>query len=120
MKRSSPTDPCPFGGPPKRGCLYMGRFLWILLLLIWGGVWILFWKHSLGHKLRIAGAASGIAFPVFIAPLFALAERLEIRRYCASRGFKILKLQWRGVVYMDGHAKRYSRWPEDFKVKTQG
>jgi hypothetical protein len=51
---------------------------------------------------------------VFGIPLVNLAERLELRRYCKSRGFRILKHQWRGVIYMDGDQKRYSRWPEDF------
>lgn len=115
MKRSSPTDPCPFGGPPKRGCFYMTRFLWMLLALLWAVVWTVMWDHSIGHKLKVAAGFSIPAALIFIGPLAAFADRLEIRRYCKARGFQILKLQWRGVVYMDGHAKRYSRWPEDFK-----
>ena len=48
-------------------------------------------------------------------PLANFADRLEIRRYCKARGFRIVRFKWRGVIYMDGDVKRYSRWPEDFK-----
>ncbi|HEX7899406.1 MAG TPA: hypothetical protein VF950_16690 [Planctomycetota bacterium] len=114
MKRSSPTVPDPLGGPPKRGCFYMCRYALLLLAVLWVAVWFAFPGKHPGRRLIMAAAWSvplGIFFGV---PLVNLADRLEIRRYCKSRGLKILKYKWRGVIYMDGDVKRYSRWPDDF------
>ena len=116
MKRSSPTRPDPHGGPAKRGCLYMSRFALLLLAVLWAGLWFALPGRSPGRRLA---AAAGFSIPVGIflcVPLINLAERLEMRRYCKSRGFQVLGLRWRGVVYMDGDVKRYSRWPDDFQV----
>jgi hypothetical protein len=115
MKRSSPTWPDPDGGPPPRGCLYMSRFAWLGLGLFWLALWFAFPLRKADAKL---GMMSLLAVPFLVVvgvPLANLAERLEIRRYCRARGFTVVKLQWRGVVYMDGDIKRYSRWPDDFR-----
>lgn len=119
VKRSSPTWPDPHGGPPKRGCLYMGRFALLALACLWAGVLL---AHPGPHIVGKILAAAGFSVPFGILiciPLFNLADRLELRRYCKARGFKILKFQWRGVVYMDGDVKRYSRWPDDFQKDPQ-
>ena len=115
MKRSSPTYPDSAGGPPRRGCLYMSRFALVLLVCLWVGVWFAFPGKHPGRRIVMAGAWSIPAGIFFGVPLVNLADRLEMRRYCKSRGFKVLKLQWRGVIYMDGDVKRYSRWPDDFR-----
>jgi hypothetical protein len=98
VKRSSPTIPDPHGGPPKRGCLYVSRFALLLLVVLWVGLWFALPGRSRGRRLA---AAVGFSIPdgIFLGvPLINLADRLEIRRYCASRGLKILKYKWRGVV----------------------
>ena len=116
MKRSSPTYPDPHGGPPKRGCLYMSRYALLLLALLWIAVWFAFPSKNPARRLVMAAAWS-IPVGIFLCvPMVNLADRLEMRRYCKSRGFKVLKLQWRGVIYMDGDVKRYSRWPDDFQA----
>lgn len=115
MKRSSPTVPDPRGGPPRRGCLYMCRFALLALACLWAGVWFAMPGKGVANRI-LAAAGFSVPFGIVIGiPLVNLADRLEIRRYCKSRGFRVLKLQWRGVVYMDGDRKRYSRWPEDFR-----
>ncbi len=115
MRRSRPTVPCPAGGPPRRGCLYICRFGFLLIALIWAGVWLGWPDPRPLRKLKAAAGLSVAAAVFLFIPLANFADRLEMRRYCRARGFKVLKLQWRGVVYMDGDQKRYSRWPDDFK-----
>jgi len=86
----------------------------VVWVVLWVGLWFALPGRSPGRRIA---AAVGFSIPVGIflcVPLINLADRLEIRRYCKSRGFQILKFKWRGVIYMDGDVKRYSRWPDDF------
>lgn len=115
MKRSSPTVPDPDGGPPQHGCLYAARYFFLGLALVWIAAWFVMRDGRSAKWIRVA---AGFSFPlgvVFLAPLVTFAERREIRRYCEKRGLKVLKFKWRGVIYMDGDLKRYSRWPDDFR-----
>ena len=116
MKRSRPSEPDPNGGPPRRGCLYMARFALLALALFWLALWFAFPDKPARRKVAML---AGLSVPFLIVagvPLGNLADRLELRRYCRSRGFKILRYRWRGVVYMDGDVQRYSRWPDDFQT----
>ena len=115
MKRSSPGEPDPNGGPPKRGCLYMARFALLAWALFGASLWLAFPDKPASKKLAMIAGFSVPFLIVVGVPLGNLADRLELRRYCRSRGFQILQYKWRGVIYMDGPVKRYSRWPEDFR-----
>ena len=93
----------------------MCRYALLLLAALWIAVWFAFPSKSPARRLIMAAAWS-IPVGIFLGvPLINFTDRLEIRRYCESRGFKVVKLQWRGVIYMDGDVKRYSRWPDDFR-----
>jgi hypothetical protein len=88
----------------------MARFALLPVVL-----WVALPGRSPGRRIA---AAVGFSIPVgnfLCVPLINLADRLEMRRYCESRGFRALKLQCRGVIYMDGDLKRCSRWPDDFQ-----
>ena len=98
----------------------MSRFALILIAVLWVAIWFGFPRKNAGRRL-VTAAAFSVPVGIFLCvPLINLADRLEMRRYCKSRGFKVLKLQWRGVIYMDGDVKRYSRWPDDFKPGEAG
>jgi hypothetical protein len=97
----------------------MNRFFLIPWALFWAALWFGSPRMELIPKIGMMAATLIPFWIVAGIPLANLAARKEIRRYCEARGFQVLKLAWRGVVYMDGHAKRYSRWPEDFRGKNQ-
>ena len=93
----------------------MSRFALLALAFFGLSLWLAFPALPAARKLAMIGGFSVPFMLVFGIPLVNLADRLELRRYCRSRGFTILQLKWRGVIYLDGDVKRYSRWPEDFR-----